>query len=327
MSKRLAKHHEKVTNRVKCHLCSSESPLNFYSRPSSWTEENRQWVNSFHTKPIPLDVSVCRACERFVKRHTGETGIVPRWVPKERRQKCCAVEGCGEISHTSTTITTYDIAQEHLDLVDTADNDSSPLALCNPHYQQLYRALRFPLPCAACASQPRYGGDYTRRCPNPIQITAYLQKTVNFDGILSVDSKVCKPCYDFHRRVLQQQNATQPTPVSTLHDIAFRLEEKIVQFEGTNNKLITDKEYLGWVVCKIALQLVKILQQDEAILLPEVHSDFCQLVSTSIENFPNVQKSLKTNPPTNRWLLSSISNHLHENLGIVCKHKRYGTLL
>ena len=161
MSKRLAKHHEKVTNRVKCHLCSSESPLNFYSRPSTWTEENRQWVNSFHTKPIPLDVSVCRACERFVKRHTGETGIVPRWVPKERRQKCCAVEGCGEISHTSTTITTYDIAQEHLDLVDTADNDSSPLALCNPHYQQLYRALRFPLPCAACASQPHYGGDYT----------------------------------------------------------------------------------------------------------------------------------------------------------------------
>ena len=40
-----------------------------------------------------------------------------------------------------------------------------------------------------------------------------------------------------------------------------------------------------------------------------------------------MQKSLKTNPPTNRWLLSSISNHLHEHLGIVCKHKRYGTLL
>ena len=175
-------------------------------------------------------------------------------------------------------------------------------------------------PLAACASQPRYGGDYTQQHPNPIQITAYLQQTVNFDGILSVDSKVCKLCYYFHWRVLQQQNATQPTPVSTLHDIAFRLEEKIVQFEGSNNDLITDKEYLGWVVCKIALQLVKILQQDEAILLPEVYSDFCQLVSTSIENFPNVQKSLKTNPPTNRWLLSSISNHLRENLGIVCKH-------
>ena len=72
---------------------------------------------------------------------------------------------------------------------------------------------------------------------------------------------------------------------------------------------------------------MKTLQRDEAILLPEVHSDFCQLVSTSTENFPNVQTSLKTNPPTNRWLLSSISNHLHEHLGIVCKHKRYGTLL
>ena len=33
--------------------------------------------------------------------------------------------------------------------------NSSPLALCNPHYQQLYRALRFPLPCAACSGVAR----------------------------------------------------------------------------------------------------------------------------------------------------------------------------
>ena len=31
------------------------------------------------------------------------------------------VEGSGEIAHTTTSISTYDVAQEHLDLVDVQD--------------------------------------------------------------------------------------------------------------------------------------------------------------------------------------------------------------
>ena len=84
-------------------------------------------------------------------------------------------------------------------------------------------------------------------------------------------------------------------------------------FEASNNELITDKKYLGWAVWKVALQL---LQQDEAILLPKV--TFRLLPDVSIENF------YKMHPPTNQRLLSSIS---YQNFGIVCKHKRYGTLL
>ena len=73
---------------------------------------------------------------------------------------------------------TYDIAWEHLDLVQSADSDTSLLALCNPHYQQLYRAIKFPGPCAAYALQPWYGGDYTRQCPNLIQITTYSRRWI-----------------------------------------------------------------------------------------------------------------------------------------------------
>ena len=135
MSKRI-QHRVNATSQIKCYLCSSDSPLNWYSRPSTWSEENRQWVNSLCTGPIPLDVSVCRACEKFVKRHTGKTDVVPRWVPQLKHQKCCTVEVCVEMSHTSTTITTFDIAREHLSLVETTDTDTStPLALCNTHYQ------------------------------------------------------------------------------------------------------------------------------------------------------------------------------------------------
>ena len=63
------------------------------------------------------------------------------------------------------------------------------------------------------------------------------------------------------------QDAGQPTPVFTLHDIASQLEENIAQFEASNNELVTDKKYLEWAVWKVALQL---LHQDEAILLPKV---------------------------------------------------------
>ena len=80
---------------------------------------------------------VKHVCKRFVKYHTCETGCTIG--TKERcRRKCCAVEGYGEISLTSTT---NNIRREHLDLVETADTDSSPLALCNPHYEQLYKAF------------------------------------------------------------------------------------------------------------------------------------------------------------------------------------------
>ena len=46
------------------------------------------------------------------------------------------VEGCGEIAHTTTSISTYDVTQEHLDLVEVQDchtesDTSSPLALCS----------------------------------------------------------------------------------------------------------------------------------------------------------------------------------------------------
>ena len=151
---------------------------------------------------------------------------------------------------------------------------------------------------------------------------------VDFDGILSSDSKVCKPCYEFHRWVLQQHNPHQSTSALTLNDIVALLEWKIVQLKGSKNELISDREYIiGWVVCKVTLKLVKTLHQDEAMLLPEVHSHFCHVVSTNIQNFPNVQKSLKTSLLANQWLLSSISNYLQDNIGILCKHKRYSALL
>jgi len=58
---------------------------------------------------------------KFIKRHTGKTDVVPRWLPKLKHHKYCMVEGCREIAHTTTSISTYDVAQEHLDPVEVQD--------------------------------------------------------------------------------------------------------------------------------------------------------------------------------------------------------------
>ena len=58
-----------------------------------------------------------------------------------------------------------------------------------------------------------------------------------------------------------------------------------------------------------------------------LYTTFCQHIRQSIDCFKNVSASYKTNPPTSRWLLSHLSNHLGSNVGFICKHKKYGTLL
>ena len=73
MSKTLAagraNDHDQVTNRVKCRLCSIESP--------------KGKENSLCSNTIPLDVSVCQV----TKWHAGEPGVGPSWVYQKKNFK------------------------------------------------------------------------------------------------------------------------------------------------------------------------------------------------------------------------------------------------
>ena len=100
----------------KCHLCASEA-LHVYSKPSSWPEETREWVEKLCSQCFPTDAVVCRACEKYIKRHVGKANVTPRWLPKSKAHNIyCVVEGCGELSHTATSIVTYKVGQEYLDI-------------------------------------------------------------------------------------------------------------------------------------------------------------------------------------------------------------------
>ena len=305
----------------KCHLCASDSPGNLYRKPATWTEESRQWVSRY-VQNLPLDALVCDACTKFVKRNIGKADVVPRWLPKERKpSQSCMVSNCKQNALSTTSITTYSIASQYLELdecsrVDTTDKS---LALCNAHYQKLYRELEFPAPCATCGVHTRYGKNHVRRCPDPAIITSYLQTITGFSGTLTTDSRVCKACYEFHSQILRHHHENP-----SLESVKSNLQVSISTFESCDKQAVTEEQYLDWLVQKVALTLARLLEKDEAVLLPELHTKFCHMLKSNASHF---SISIVDNPPTTTWLLSSISIHFQSTLGVVCKHRKYGTLL
>ena len=167
----------------------------------TWTANNRRCANSLCSTSIPFNVLVCQVRVRFSRHHTDETCQATMGINKTSEvSRSRRLWGCIIYIYYNSNTTLQ--GSSILGTGKTADSDSGQLALCSPHYQHQYRVLTFPFPCAACASQVRYGRDYTWRCPNPTEITRY--NTVDFDRILSSDSTVCKPSYNLHQQVLQQ---------------------------------------------------------------------------------------------------------------------------
>ena len=60
--------------------------------------------------------------------------------------------------------------------------------------------------------------------------------------------------------------------------------------------VVTEEQYLDWLVLKVAAILVKLLENDEAVLLPELHSKFCQLLRTRTSQYPAVSASIVESP-------------------------------
>lgn len=297
------------TSQRRCQLCSKPSHRPFL-KPAALSETNRDWVKKY-TPELSQDALICEACTKCIQRHAG-SDATPRWIPKEEKtEDLCTVIECTYPSRGATSIP-YTVAKLHLHLPD----EVNPLVLCNAHYQQLYRDVKSPPPCTACSSKPRAGERYIRKCPDPDMITEHLRNTTGFDGTLSTDSRVCKACYEFHLLIVKKKRENPK-----LDTIATMLLQKINAFRSTDQ--VTTDEYLDLAVSKTGLRLISILEKDEAVLLPVLHADFCDYLQV----YSHLSSELCSNPPTTKWLLSALSIHFKDTLGMACKHRRYGTLL
>ena len=121
----------------------------------------------------------------------------------------------------------------------------------------------------------------------------FLKQTLDFDGVLTTASRICKPCYSFHQQILLQAESGISTSMQTLHSIASDLDSTVKHFETQERNSASDKSFLAWNVSKICLQLVRTLQSEEAVLLPHLYAEFCQQVFQTIDMFPSVTKHLR----------------------------------
>ncbi len=240
-----------------------------------------------------------------------------RWLPKgPKPHHPCMVKDCTQPSRGTTSIVQYAEAKAYLDLSETESND--PLALCNAHYYQLYRDINYP-PCATCSILPIHCKRHTRKCPDPNAISEYLNNTIGFDSTLTEDCRICRTCYKLHCLILKQKKECP-----TLEFLISTFQKKLQAFQDAPSRQVTTDEFLDMLVVKTGLGLAKTIEKDEAILMPVLYSDFVK----DLRNDPlNTSGQLINSPPTTNWLLNSIILHFKDTLGVVCKHKRYGTLV
>ena len=128
----------------------------------------------------------------------------------------------------------------------TADTDSSPLALCNPHFQQ---GILISTTMCGSTSQTRYDGDYTHWCQKlhsnhhiPVPDSGFQWHPFGWQHSLQI--------------ILQLPWTGTPiakcqSPVSTLHDIASQLEGKIAVYDLKQVMIICC--YGCWCMCDLPI--------------------------------------------------------------------------
>ena len=82
---------------------------------------------------------------------------------------------------------------------------------------------------------------------------------------------------------------------SSLESVKSNLRVNISTFESHDKKAVTDEQYLKWLVQKVAMMLASLLEKNEAILLPKLHTKFCHMLKAHASHFP---ASIVDNPQT-----------------------------
>jgi hypothetical protein len=224
------------------------------------------------------------------------------------------VKGCGCESARKGAVTVGIVSNILGDL-----NENDTKWLCNAHYQRLYKCLNSREPCASCGEKPKFNNkQYYRHCPDPTLITKYLKEVEGLEVDITPDSVVCDQCYKKHNRILTRK-VDQSDHEPDLTSIRSTLEIHASIFKQADKS--SEENYIQGIASLTSLELCHTLLSDEAVLLLDIYNRFQQLAVKYAE------KTDTYSLPSSRWLLVFLSNTFKSTLGIVVKHKCYGTLL
>jgi hypothetical protein len=145
----------------------------------------------------------------------------------------------------------------------------------------------------------------------------YLKVHDGFEGEITNEDVICKDCYVRHKQIIAQ--AENITPMTLLAELK-------IQQQSFHERVCIDnfREYFVSIADMVTIDVINMLECDEAVLLPVLYEKFCLLVNTNKTKLKVVED---IHVPQSRWLLTQICNKLGSYVETITKHKKYGVLL
>ena len=299
-----------------CYLCGKVE--NRYDHFSGLPVEVQTLIQSTQTGTIPGNSCLCRIHQKEVQRNLGNPKYVPTWnkenqtTPPKSTQHC-VYSDCVASSNNTRIIAPCEDTEEAFRQV--LNGTEQPIFLCQTHYQCLYRKIHAHIPCAGCDAKPKSSqGGYTRHSPDALSVTNYLNEHTEFEVTITPTDVLCKSCYDMHLVIIKNMESLDNIP-----DLSsdMSLWSMIVCEEHTTE--------LTRAVLNTVIHVAKMLQQERALLLPQVVNVFTQNYSSSDNT--NLELDNGTIKFSARWLMSQLITYLQPYMEYKCVVKRLGTVL
>ncbi len=196
-------------------------------------------------------------------------------------------------------------------------DDLQSIIVCGDHYNQLYRQfLRPSQHCFSCGIKSKNNTTFTRHCPNPSLINAYLNSREESEEISS-SHHICLSCYKAHLAIIKMHEQN-----NTLADLIDIWKHTL---SNENNDELTR------ATLHSALYVADEFINQHAVLLPHVSRVFlCKYEANAQSNFREhliLEGKEGTVKFTTSWLLKKLKMYLGKHIECICIHKKIGTVL
>ena len=170
---------------VSCFLCGKEQAR--YDHFIGLTAEVQQYIQRYSTLSIPGESCLCRNHRIEAQRNldSSQYDKLPTWKKGIESEACCVLDTepwrskCiyAECSNTSG-ITKIIVPNDRQGFCSALGlNDDEPVALCEEHYQRVYRQMHQRCPCAGCGAKPKVReGPFRRHSPDALFVCQYLNQ-------------------------------------------------------------------------------------------------------------------------------------------------------
>ena len=256
-------------------------------------------------QPLGADDScVCHACYKQAARNVGNENFKPRWRESTSTKGRCGVDGCDKHAYRRTQMASpvavvgKDVATSH---------PATPL--CKAHYIQIQNTIHAPRPCSSCGAKPKWGEQHTRHCPDAQLVNSYLTNICNETSALTTSSTICSNCYKLFTDVVSELKQSevvfeQARPTSST---SLWMEGVLARLSSAADSILAGSAYseangddlTELSFCNSAKLVAVALSRHEAMLLPVVYREFCDMVMSGGE-------AVKRYHPCGGMLLESI---------------------